>query len=490
MSTTRRTFLELLAASGTLLGLGGCTALADTRDACEAALANLVPALPRQPGDPPVLVIGAGVSGLAAARALFDAGVPVVVLEARDRIGGRTHTIDLGGGAVDLGGAWIHGDIGNPVAHYFQAEGLGFTPHSPGYPMRYDAVNGVHVDGLKMLHHQANSDRFYAALPSLVEELGPAVSFADALDTWMDRQPFHALEARRTRWACEMLIAGSASPEELQSAAALVDESGPEDPVDGEDQLPVGGYRVLVDSLADLLTIRLNTPIVGVTTGEGSVLVETSGGELIEGSHVIVTVPVGVLEAGVIAFDPPLPAAKQEAIDRSEMANLEKVVFTFGEADWAEFEGQIGLVMEGVGADKAFPTWFDFSTEAGVPTIACLYFASFARGLQDSDATTEQIAADALASLEAALGRSLPEPTGVAVTEWRRDPWARGSYSMVSVHSTHDEPQRLAEPVAGRLLFAGEATSVMQGATVHGAFISGLREARRIEPTAGLPGQC
>ncbi len=484
--TTRRTFLELLTAAGASLGLGACASQA----ACELALRNLSPAARRNAGDAPVVVIGAGVAGLAAAAALTEAGVPVMVLEARDRLGGRTHTADVGDAVVDLGGAWIHGNRGNPVAQYLDAVGLRYTRHAPGYPMAHDAVADERIGGFAMLDMQTTVERFYDELDGIVADAGGETSFADALQTWLDREGLEGTERMRIRWGCEMMIAGLAAPEELQSAAMLGGEDG-EDPITGDDHVPVGGYRELVRSLAEPLDdVRLETPVVRVTTTEGGVLVETAAGDTIAGSHCVVTVPLGVLKADVIAFDPPLSAAKLEAIHQSDMANLEKVVFTFDRPDWPEFAGQIGLVMEGVGPRKAWPTWFDFTEQAGAPTLACLYYSTFAREVQDGDRTKQEIADEALASLEAALGRSLPAPTAFAVTEWRRDPWARGSYSMDPVGATGDDYAVRAEPVLGRLLFAGEATSAEFSATVHGAFITGLREARRITADASLPGQC
>ncbi len=228
----------------------------------------------------------------------------------------------------------------------------------------------------------------------------------------------------------------------------------------------------------------------GCAGAELRVLIETAGGEFIDASHCIVTVPINVLRADLIAFDPPLAAERRAALDQLDLSNLEKVVLTFEEADWAELEGEVGLVMEGIGPDKAFPTWFDLSDYTGVPTLACLHFATFARELQDSDASPEDIAARAKQSLERALGRSLPEPSAVAVSGWRRDPWARGSYSMDLVGSDGTAYEALAKPENERLLFAGEGTSATLSATVHGALMTGLREAKRIDPTAELEGLC
>ncbi len=488
MPVTRRTFLEMLAASLPALGLGACAAPVVLP--CEQELSNLVPATPRAPGDPPVVVLGAGVAGLAAARALHAAGIPVRVLEARDRLGGRVHTAQVGAADVDLGAAWIHGEVNNPAAQFCDAVGIGYEPHDYDYPMRYDAVEDEHVADLPMAWYEGESNRFLDELPRVADGFDGDLSYAQALESWLDRQPVNETVRRRLRWTCEMAMAGLAAPEELLSVASLIGEDGPDDGISGDDQLPIGGFGELVAALAEGLTVELSTPVVSITTTEIGILVETAGGELIDASHCIVTAPVNVLKADVIAFDPPLSAERRAALDQLGMSNLEKVVLTFDEADWAEFEGEVGLVMEGVGPDKAFPTWFDLSDYTGVPTLACLYFATFARELQDSNASPEDIAGRAKQSLERALGRTLPEPSAVAVSEWRRDPYSRGSYSMDLVGSDGTAYEALAKPENGRLLFAGEATSATLSATVHGALMTGLREAKRIDSAAELEGLC
>lgn len=132
----------------------------------------------------------------------------------------------------------------------------------------------------------------------------------------------------------------------------------------------------------------------------------------------------------------------------------------------------VGAGVSGLAAAKAL-------TNAGVPVV-----------ILDSGLAVEDIAAQAQASLEAALGRDLGTPTDVAVTTWRRDPYARGSYSMPTLGSSWESYAVRAEPVDGRLLFAGEHTDAALSSTVHGAMVTGLREARRIHPEAELPGLC
>ena len=185
--------------------------------------------------------------------------------------------------------------------------------------------------------------------------------------------------------------------------------------------------------------------------------------------RVIVTVPLGVLKAQTIAFDPPLPERKRRAIERLGFGLLNKVVLSFEEPFWPESPDMIGLV----GQEQPVADLVNGLTFAGAPLLVGLRGGAAARSreaLSDQDAIGE-----VLAAMDAA-----PEPTGALVTRWAADPYARGSYSFLAVGSSPADLRALAEPVGERLLFAGEATHEDFFATVHGAYMSGIREAERI----------
>ena len=184
--------------------------------------------------------------------------------------------------------------------------------------------------------------------------------------------------------------------------------------------------------------------------------------------RVIVTVPLGVLKAQTIAFDPPLPERKRRAIERLGFGLLNKVVLSFEEAFWPESPDMIGLV----GPNQPVADLVSGLTFAGTPLLVGLRGGAAARS---REALSDQ---DAIGEVLAALGA--PEPSGALVTRWAADPSARGSYSFLAVGSTPADLRALAEPLGERLLFAGEATHEEFFATVHGAYMSGIREAGRI----------
>lgn len=435
------------------------------------ACAEIEPGSPADDPNTHVLVIGAGMAGLTAARSLHEAGVRVTVIEARDRIGGRTATFDVGPAAVDLGAAWLHGVRGNPVADFADAHGLTYVPDETRWSTLYDEASGQALgDGGWEVMDEAYSG-FVSALEDLKERLGPEATTADARDAYLNEQDLSERDRRLAQhavdqWAVELSYAG---PVEEVGLAYFWDE--PE--LRGGDQLPTGGYRTIVDALAEGLDIRLERVVTEVQHDADGVTI-VAGGETFEGTHALVTVPVGVLRAGSIQFDPPLSEAKTDALSRLDVGNLEKVVLVFEERWW---DGSVEFVDRD--ASGVFPEHYDLSDLTGAPTLVCLYGGGFSREVQGTW-TDEELIAGVLETLAAATGKTPPTPSYTAVTRWTSDPFALGSYVFLPPGATPDDIEAVAAPEGDRLLFAGEGTERDYYGNVHAAVMSGLREAHRL----------
>jgi polyamine oxidase len=414
-----------------------------------------------------VIVVGAGVAGLTAADAARCGGAEVVVLEARDRIGGRTWTAPLGPGAIDLGGAWVHSPAENPVTEALAAAGIAARNDGPYFSRMatwadgwVDAPDATALTAAVM--GDFDPDEALAALSG-------SDRFADGVEWFLaDRElEGRALELARfgLLWiAAALVVAGPPDRVSLAGAAAYAEGAG-------GNLVPTGGYRMLIEQLSAGLDVRLGAPVTGVEHGGDKAIVHTDG-ETFEADRVVVTVPLGVLQAGAIAFDPPLGAGHAAALERLAMGTLEKVVFRFPQRFWPESVWQITHVDD----DRAFPVWFDFSRHVGSPTLAGMYNPSTAPALAELPA--EQRAGPALEVLRKMFG-SVPDPDETLVTDWTGDPLAFGSYSYIPIGATVDDMRRLAEPVSDRLQLAGEATVTESYGTVEAAFGSGLRAASR-----------
>ena len=411
-------------------------------------------------------MVGAGVAGLTAADALRCAGVEVVVLEARDRIGGRTWTVPLGDGRLDLGAAWVHGPVGNPVAEAIANAGLG-TRNDGAFFSRMELWDGEWLDAAAA-----------TALTTAIEadwEPGEPLAVAPESDRFLDGVEWflndRELEGRArelARFGIESILGAlyvGAPAERISLAGAAAYEDG-----GGGNLVPVGGYRTLVERLASGLDVRLGSPVTSIEHGADGVVVGTANGEAVEAERAIVTVPLGVLKAGSIRFDPPLGPEQAGAAQRLAMASLEKVAFRFDERFWPDSAWQLTRLDE----DRAFPVWLDFSRHTGSPTLVGFHNPEAAPVI--AGASPGERAAAGLAALREMFG-SVPDPEQTLVTDWLGDPHALGSYSYIPLGASTEDMHSLARPVSDRLALAGEATVPHAYGTVHAAFESGLRAA-------------
>ena len=404
-------------------------------------------------------------AGLTAANAASCAGAEVVVLEARDRIGGRTWTVPFGPGVIDLGGSWVEGPVGNPVAEALEAGGIEAWNDGPSYSRMAVWANGwVGAPDATALTAAVMADWDPA---EALAGLSGSDRFVDGVEWFLADRVLDGRAGELARFGLLWFEGGlvyAAPPDRISLAGAAAYEEG-----GGGNLVPTGGYRMLLERLSAGLDVRLGAPVSRIEHGGPEVVVHADGGSF-EGDRVIVTVPLGVLQDGSVAFDPPLGGGHALAVERLAMGTLEKVAMRFPKRFWPESVWQITHVAD----DRAFPAWFDFSRHVGSPTLVGFYNPSVAPGLAELPA--QQRVGPALEILRKMFG-SVPDPDETLVTDWTGDPWALGSESDVPVGASVDDMRRLAEPVSGRLLLAGEATVAESSGTVHAAFGSGLRAA-------------
>ncbi|SDO08796.1 monoamine oxidase [Methylobacterium phyllostachyos] len=415
------------------------------------------PALRASARGGPVVVIGAGSAGLAAAALLRNAGQSVTLVEARDRIGGRAFTDRALGPdcPFDAGAEYIHWAEHNPWAPIARAAGVRFA-HEDGW------ARTLTIDGRPATEAERTARRAgFSGLDALLEPKGDDRSLAEAART--------------------------GGPAAEQAAAGLSRLSLGEDPerVSAADydrlwsgtDLWVDGYGALVARHFGDLPVRLGCPVRAIDWSEPEVRVETALGTL-GAVAIIVTVPVGVLKSGAIRFTPGLPDGHRVALDGLHMGAYTKIGLRLDPAkiDPAAFGDAVSIATGG-------PTLYFEMGPFGRPLAVANLGGDGARDLcRAGEAAAVALATERLGAILGDRARGAVQAGRLAA--WWTDPYANGSYAIVA--PGHAEArERLRGPVGGRVFFAGEALAGGGAMTVGGATLDGERAARDVLKVLG-----
>ncbi len=433
-----------------------------------------------------VVVIGAGAAGVASARALHDKGVTVVVLEARDRIGGRVFTYRGLESTlpVELGAEFIHG-------RGEELQSLLRDAHLASVDVAGERYS-VHGRRLRRL------DDFWEQLDRVMRRLeGPPLPDR-SFQAFLDTRPGGRRLARERRLALHWVEGFHAADPRAISAHALAQGGWPADEAE-ERRLGriVAGYDRVIQSLTAPLAgrLRLGAVVNRVEWSPGKVLVYVSqpdGGArfAVDARAAIVAVPLGVLKAsvgevdtattsrdvGAIEFIPAL-RQKQRALDALAVGSVVRVVLRLRERFWSDDYDTLSFLHA---QDGDFPTWWT-AYPMREPVLVGWCGGPRVRAL--SRLAPDALEGRAVSSLARQFRmsrqrlRALVE--GFWTHDWDHDPFARGAYSYSAVGGA-DAPSWLARPLDRTLFFAGEAAdSEGSTGTVHGAIASGRRAAKQ-----------
>jgi monoamine oxidase len=409
------------------------------------------------------IVVGAGAAGLAAAATLRDAGRTFVVLEARDRIGGRAHTVRLSGGqAAERGAEYLHGAR---VATWEFVTRLGLATHLASGPTRIGVPE--YRGGEWWPEGASDSD-------GALRGLGAALSIPDAAEVSLHealvRAAFSGDRLRAAEGRMEVLSPIDPTVVSARSAAAAWRLVAPET----ANFVLVGGYAELWDGLSRPFAdqIQLTSPVTALEWSGAGVGAHANG-RIFEGRTAIVTLPVGVLESGGIAFRPDLPDRKRAAIGGLRSGAIVKLIAEFRRPFW---EARTGTVPSFRAPDSPFFGFrVSFWDRPGPPVLVAFLGAGSALAVTGHPDRAAALLIQVLAEMFPETDvRS--ELVSLEVADWPADPWARGAVSVEPVGGAHFRAD-LAAPTPP-LFWAGEATSTDGGAEcVHGALATGRRAA-------------
>lgn len=421
------------------------------------------------------IVIGAGAAGLAAARTLQDAGRNVLILEARNRIGGRVHSnYDFAPHPVELGAEFLHGE--NIISwNWLRQQGLTTLPAFE------DDRN------LFMYIHQAlQSFRRWADIPGteVLDGIGNAQLYRQARAWVAARKPDISLGqfllehdvvmAPEVHRILDNYFSGSygANLEQLGIYGLLeLSYEG-----DGEEYFRVQeGYTQLLEPLAAGLSIHYQSPVTHIAWHRSPLEIHTAA-TTYTAEQVVITLPLALLQSNAVTFDPALPASKGSAINGLGVGQANKVIFKFAEPFWPE-------AMEACLTTLSSQMWWrpGWQRPGEAPLLtaflganAALEFSALSRLGQG------RVTQELLGQLERMFALPLASHVvDVLYVDWSADPYARMGYSYTPVNGTGLRA-RLAEPLGNALFFAGEATHSSRAASVHGALESGIRAAQEI----------
>ncbi len=398
-----------------------------------------------------VAVIGAGAAGIGAARTLRKRGVSFVLLEAAHRVGGRGYTELVGQDQpFDLGCHWLHSASLNPFTKI--ADALGFEYSKEGF-LRRIHLGDRWASPQEQQDHVEFFDRNFAAVHKAAAD-GLDISLAEATE-------------RESRWTplFDYVVSLMCSVDSDQ--VSVRDHHDYNDT--GENWQVKNGYGALIARFAADLPVQLNSAVKRIDWSGRSVRIETVKGT-ITARKVIIAVSTGILGGGDIRFDPTLPDWKQEAIAALPLGNHNRICLVFDGNVFGDDHPLGATVMTGEGEPMGIrirPFGYDY--------VVGVTGGRFADWLERAGV---EASADLL---KEQLAKVVGWPTANkvlrhTVTAWRGDPWVKGAYSAAQPGRGRQRA-KLAEPIDGRLFFAGEATSSEFYATAHGAYLSGIAAA-------------
>jgi monoamine oxidase len=418
-----------------------------------------------------VIVIGAGISGLAAAHALNTQGADVTVLEAKNRTGGRLWTDFSMGAPFEFGAGWIHGASDeNPVSNLADSVGAKTVVTDDenltvfddrGIEISDQLIEKIDKKWLEILDHLDSEleDSDNRSLVSAISDIAP-----DALN---DPGVIWALSAYTE-------FSKGGSIEDLSAVLFNADKA-----FDLTDVVVTSGYDKILEPLLEGVDIRFGTNVMSIDYGDNGARIKTTN-QTFSTDFVICSLPLGVLKAQTVKFSPALPAAYQKSIKTLGFGSVTKIALKFDLPFWDIETQYFGIMTEPKGRWNYWVNYRTFSDQNILLGLSVGAYAPVADRMSDAEMTE-----DALEVLRNVWGDNVGVPVQTLATHWSMDPHTLGAYTYPTPGSKPSDFDGLAAPILDRLVLCGEHTIFDFAGTTHGAYMSGLRAAEHVIELAG-----
>ncbi|HLP49894.1 MAG TPA: FAD-dependent oxidoreductase [Chitinophagales bacterium] len=410
-----------------------------------------------------VLIVGAGIAGLAAAVKLKQQGFIVTILEAQDKAGGRIRTSRNGSLLFEEGASWIHGPEGNPITALASQAGVNTFITDDNSVIVYDINGTAYNDNM---YTEADS-QYYTALTAVSNAGNQIQSFETIFNTL-----YPGLSVNRLwKFMLSSYLEFDTAADISQLSSCCFDD---DEQFSGNDVIVTNGYDNITNLLTQNLNIKFNHMVSSINYTNSSIAT-TANGEVFESDYVLVTAPLGVLKTNNIQFLPALPSDKVSAVNAVKMGIVNKFMLIWDAPFWNTGLQYIGYTPETKGKFNYFLNARKYSNTNALVTFAFGNHAVQTEAMTDSEITNE-----IMLHLKAIYGNTTPIPAQMLRTRWGQNPHSYGSYSFATAGVSTSAFDVLANTVSNRVFFAGEHTSRQYRGTVHGAYLSGIREADKI----------
>lgn len=430
-----------------------------------------------------VIVIGAGISGIEAGHQLQRNNIDVLILEARDRIGGRVWTSIMNGTAIDLGGSWIHGlneqsSIQSPTFKIAKKNGIETVK-------TYQTTTLYNYTGKKINDYSYDIidkyDRFAEKYDeSLTDAQRQKLNVKDVLNMFYSKGGLSPEEKTifdyTMQWNFDMEQAENVTNTSFAKSMETQYFEGDED----NEVVFLHGYNQITNCLAQGLNIK-HSIVKEIDYGNDTINIVTNNGTF-HSKYVISTLPVPVLQGKTnmtVKFIPPLKS-KQAALNGLYMGTMDKVYLLYDKPFWDSSAWINRVAQKGNSTDEKWQFFFNIYKYDGKPILLAFNTGESAKQIENK--IDNQIIDEVVSVLKKMYPDS-PRPKEWKITRWASDPFAGGSYSIVPPNGSVDSALELAKPVDNKLFFAGEATTKYYYGTVHGGYITGYRAAEEVIKT-------